>query len=252
MQKASIITVCLNAVSAIEKAINTVRSQTCPNIEHIIIDGGSTDGTLDTIKKYIDGISHFISEPDRGLYDAMNKGIKVATGDVLFFLNSDDYFGDDRVVEDVLRVFNENRDIEIVFGNQIFDHGNKTKIKKQSFKVTREQLARMTIQHQTIFARRNLFEQTEGFSEEYKVVSDYDWILKVFLVYDCKYLYLDREISVMSTQGLSWTTDYEKERIRVMKRYFSDYEIFRYRVIPQRIRDISSFLKVLIARSKSA
>ena len=229
-----------------------MRSQCCRDTEHIIIDGGSTDGTLDILDRYADGITYFISERDTGIYNAMNKGIKVSTGDVLFFLNSDDYFADDKVVEDVLRVFNKQPELDIVFGNQIFDYGTKMIVKDQSFHISQNQLARVTIQHQTIFARRNLFEQTQGYSEEYKVVSDYDWILKVFLVYKCKYLYLDREISVMSTQGLSWTTDYEKERIQAMKQYFNNYEIFKYRVMPQRIKDISSFLKNLFVNSKGA
>ena len=241
--KISIITVSLNSVSFIEKAIKSLRFQTYPNIEHIVIDGGSTDGTLDIIKKYIDGIEYFISEPDSGIYNAMNKGISASTGDIVFFLNSDDYFADDRVLEDVVFVFLKNPDIDIVFGNQIFDYGKKMMVKKQSFEVNRKQLARMTIQHQTLFARKIVFQQTKGFSEEYKVVADYDWILNVFLVYKCRFHYLDREVSVMSTQGKSWTTNFEKERIKVMKKYFNNYEILRFRIIPQKIKNFKKLIE---------
>jgi glycosyltransferase involved in cell wall biosynthesis len=241
--KISIITVSLNSSSFIEKAIKSLRSQTYPNVEHIVIDGGSTDGTLDIIKKYIDSIEYYISEPDSGIYNAMNKGISASTGDIVFFLNSDDYFADDRVLEDVASVFQKNPDIDIVFGNQIFDYEKKMLIKKQSFEVTRKQLARMTIQHQTLFARKIVFQLTGGFLEEYEVVADYDWILNVFLEHKCRFQYLDREISVMSTQGKSWSTNFEKERIEVMKKYFSNYEIFRFRMIPQKIKNFKKLVE---------
>ena len=120
IQKVSIITVCLNCSMHIRKAIESVISQTYPLIEYVIIDGASTDGTVEIIEKYRDRIAHFISEPDTGLYNAMNKGIGAATGDILFFLNADDYFADENVVADVADVFSKNPDIDIVFGNQIF------------------------------------------------------------------------------------------------------------------------------------
>jgi len=88
--KVSVITVCYNAVDCIENAIKSVLSQTYKNIEYIIIDGMSTDGTFDIINNYRDKISTFISEKDNGIYDAMNKGIGIAAGDVIYFLNSDD------------------------------------------------------------------------------------------------------------------------------------------------------------------
>ena len=242
----SIITISLNSASVIEKAITSVRSQSCRDTEHIIIDGGSTDGTLDILDRYADGISYFISERDAGIYNAMNKGIKVSTGDVLFFLNSDDYFADDKVVEDVLQGFNKQPELDVVFGNQIFDCSTKMIVKDQSFHISRNQLARITIQHQTIFAKKHLFELTNGFSEAYRIVSDYDWILKVFLVFNCNYLHLNRNISVMSTKGLSWTSNYERERLRVMKNYFTNYEILRYRIIPRNSVSVKNWFNRLI------
>lgn len=243
--KISIITVSLNSAAYIERAIKSVLSQTYPNMEYVIIDGGSIDGTIDEINRYKEQIDYFISEPDSGIYNAMNKGIKAATGNVLFFLNSDDYFADDKVVEDAANVFQERPEVDIVFGNQIFDLGDKTFIKNQSFEVTREQLARTTVQHQTVFTKRHVFDFTNGFSEDYKIVSDFDWMLKVFVVNKCKYYYIKRSISVMGTKGTSWTKDFEKERIKVMKKYFNFYEIYRYRIIPQKIKSFKQFKKWL-------
>jgi glycosyltransferase involved in cell wall biosynthesis len=228
-QKVSIITVSLNAGSDIERAIKSVHSQSYPNIEHIIIDGGSTDGTLDIIKKYLDDTDYFVSEADNGIYHAMNKGIKAATGDVLFFLNSDDYFVDVTVVEDIINCFLEKPDVDIVFGNLIFEVGENKVHKKQPPEITRKYLGKTTILHQSVFAKRGVFRLTGNFSEDYKVVSDYEWMLKVFLKNRCKYLYCDRDIAVVSTRGLSSTTAWEAERISVMREYFNYYElVLRY------------------------
>ena len=103
--KVSIITVVLNNVQHIENCINSVLNQTYGNIEYIIIDGGSTDGTIDLIKKYEKQISRWVSEPDRGIYDAMNKGIMKSSGDIIGILNSDDMYADEKVIEKVVDCF---------------------------------------------------------------------------------------------------------------------------------------------------
>ena len=232
----SVITVCLNAEETIERAIDSVKNQTYPNIEYLIIDGESNDDTVNIVNRNHQCVSFLLSEPDNGIYSAMNKGIRHSNGDVLFFLNADDYFTDENVLADVAAVFNEDPDIELVYGNQIFDHGNRKSQKKQSFLISRKQLAHMTIQHQTIFTKKNLFNQTDGFSNKYRVISDYEWILKVFIELKCQYRYFDRDISVMSTSGLSWSTDFEKERIRAMKKYYTFWEILRWRIIPHKFQ----------------
>ena len=241
MEKVSIITVSLNAIAYIEDTIKNVQVQSYPHIEHVIIDGGSTDGTVDVINKYRDRIGYFISEPDNGIYSAMNKGINVATGDILFFLNADDRFCDDEVVEDVVSVFEQKPDLDIVYGNLIWDLSGKMAKRKQPAIITREFLARRTVLHQTVFARRDVFKATNGFSECYKVVSDYEWMVRVFLRDGRKYLYCDRDIAVMGTEGQSWTnSDWEKERIDVMKKHFGFHEIMKYRILPMTHKSIWS------------
>ena len=233
----SIITASLNAAAHIERAIQSVAAQTYPHIEHVIIDGGSTDGTLQIIERHRDSRGYFVSEPDRGIYSAMNKGIKAATGDVFFFLNADDCLCDEQVVEDVTSVFDAAPDLEVVYGNLVWDLSGKMVRKKQPSTITRASLAAATILHQTVFARKHVFDATDGFSERYKVVSDYDWMMKVFIRDGRKYRYYDRDIAVMGTQGLSWTSaDWEDERIQAMRAYFTTWEILRYRVWPRRLQ----------------
>ncbi len=106
--KVSIITVVYNNKDTIKDAIKSVLNQTYKNIEYIIIDGASNDGTVDIIKSYGDNIDKFVSEPDKGIYDAMNKGIKLATGDIIGILNSDDFYVDKKVIEKVVKVFSDS------------------------------------------------------------------------------------------------------------------------------------------------
>jgi glycosyltransferase involved in cell wall biosynthesis len=236
----SVITVSLNTAAHIERAIQSVAAQTYADIEHVIIDGGSTDGTLEIVDRYRNRIGYFVSEPDRGIYNAMNKGIKAATGDILYFLNADDRFCDDRVVEDVVSVFDETPELEVVYGNLLWDVSGKLVRRRQPRVVTRASLASATILHQTVFARNHVFVATDGFSERYKVVSDYEWMLKVFIRDQRNYRYVDRDIAVMGTEGASWTaSDWESERIDAMKPYLSKYEILRYRVLPYKMQPVA-------------
>eukprot|EP01137_Pigoraptor_chileana_P014138 Opistho-2@68415 len=117
--KVSIITVCYNSAKTIEKTIQSVISQTHPDIEYIIIDGLSSDQTLQIIEQYREGISILVSEKDKGMYNAMNKGITLATGDIVGILNSDDFFSSDTSVADIVSAFEENNS-EAVFGDIAF------------------------------------------------------------------------------------------------------------------------------------
>ena len=124
--KISIITVCYNSVSTIEKTFQSIKNQSYENIEYIVIDGGSSDGTLKIINQYKEYISKFISEPDKGLYDAMNKGISIANGEIIGILNSDDIFFDNNVLKEVSKFHISNR-IDASVGN-ILQFDNKGNI----------------------------------------------------------------------------------------------------------------------------
>ena len=128
MLKLSIITVTKNDKNYIEDCIKSVIGQKYPNYEYIIIDGGSTDGTIDIIKKYCDHISIFISEPDGGIYDAMNKGIRLATGDIVGILNSDDVYNGNDILTEVVREFTE-KGVDSIFADLVYiDRNNIDKI----------------------------------------------------------------------------------------------------------------------------
>ena len=114
--KVSIITVVYNNFATIEEAIKSIKSQLYNNIEHIIIDGGSTDGTLDIINKYKNDINIFISEKDNGIYDAMNKGINLSTGNIIGILNSDDIYFDNKVISKVVDCFKGDKNLDILYG----------------------------------------------------------------------------------------------------------------------------------------
>lgn len=124
----SVVTVSYNAVSTIEQTILSVINQTYPNVEYIIIDGGSTDGTVDIIKKYADKIAYWVSEPDKGIYDAMNKGVVVATGEWINFMNAGDIFTDSDVID---KLFHQNiiiNRVGIVFGDTLVVFRNREKM----------------------------------------------------------------------------------------------------------------------------
>lgn len=179
--KVSIITVSYNSVATIEQTIKSVVNQTYLNREYIVIDGGSTDGTLDIIHKYEAYISYWCSEQDFGIYHAMNKGIEKATGDIVAFLNSDDYYIDDTVLEKVIYKWNMHENIDILSGRiAILNRfslfcGDSPKV------IELEQLCyQMVLDHPAMFARKELFYSDGFFDLKYRVAADYAWVLNVF------------------------------------------------------------------------
>ena len=165
----SVVTVSYNAVATIEQTILSVINQTYPNIEYIIIDGGSTDGTVDIIKKYADKIAYWVSEPDKGIYDAMNKGINVATGEWINFMNCGDSFYNDTVLEDVFKIADFSSDIIYGNTNYIYDVGNY--IKKGVIATTENY---MPFVHQASFSRISLMKYRK-FDLNYKICADRDF-----------------------------------------------------------------------------
>ena len=151
--KISIITVCKNAVDSIEDTLLSLYGQTYNNIEHIVIDGASTDGTLEILNKYQDKIAYFVSESDSGIYNAMNKGIKAATGDFLLFLNANDTFYCVDVLEKVSNALIENPDAKYLFGdvNYISEDGTQSEVQKYNEVKNDIYFVNRNICHQSIF-----------------------------------------------------------------------------------------------------
>ncbi|PWA04885.1 glycosyltransferase family 2 protein [Flavobacterium psychrotolerans] len=176
----SIITVVYNGSKTLDQTIQSVINQSYKNIEYIIIDGGSTDGTIDIIKKYEKHISHWISEADKGLYDAMNKGIALAKGELIGMINSDDWYELD-AVEIVVDAYLKNPDKRLFHGDRydIDNEGNRRKYKfnKSKFKFI---YFSMTYNHPSMFIHKNIY-NIYKYNIELKSISDYEFVLKVFL-----------------------------------------------------------------------
>lgn len=198
--KVSIITVCKNSENSIERAIESVVGQNYGNVEYIIIDDKSTDSTLSIIDKYKSNIDISISESDTGIYNAMNKGIKYSTGDILYFLNSDDYLIDYEVIADISSAFVENSDSMIIYGNVFMaDDRGKRLVKYKD--IDSNFFYKNTICHQAVFARKELFGEIGGFNEKYKIHADVDWLMRVYFNTENVFKYFDRTICFFSNQG---------------------------------------------------
>lgn len=197
--KVSIITVVYNGVKTIEQTIQSVLRQTYKNIEYIVIDGASTDGTQQIIEKYVDDISYYISEKDDGLYYAMNKGIERATGEIIGIINSDDWYVDD-AVESIVDFFGQ-KDVEVVYAKiRMVLEDNKEKAYEND--PLESIWYQMPLPHPSVFVKKDLYEKMGGFNVNYKWASDYELMLR-FYTKQIKFGYVDKEIVYFRNGGRS-------------------------------------------------
>jgi glycosyltransferase involved in cell wall biosynthesis len=202
--KFSIITINLNNAEGLRKTIESVVSQTLTDYEYIIIDGASTDGSVDVIKQYEDKISYWVSEPDNGIYNAMNKGIKVAQGEYLQFLNSGDWLRSNTILEEV---FILNRTEDILYGSQIVHLRNNLEVlRKYPEDIHLGHLYRFGLPHQATFIKRKLF-INEHFNEDYKYVADLEFLVKQFMIHSCTSYKLNIIICHFDGTGISSTQE---------------------------------------------
>lgn len=204
--KVSIITVVRNRANVIGQAISSVQSQDYPHIEHVIIDGASTDGTLELIQQLVVAGTVVISEPDSGIYDALNKGIVNSTGDVVGVLHSDDYFSDDCVISEVVKLF-EDPLVDIVYGD--LDYVSKTVPGKiirhwEAGKFSDLKLSWGWMPpHPAVFIRRSMIDNYGLYDTSYKISGDYDFLLRYFRASGAKSIYLQRVLVKMRFGGES-------------------------------------------------
>ena len=204
--KVSVITVCYNAIRGIEKTIQSVISQSHDDIEYIVIDGGSTDGTIDVIQKYRDKIAYFVSEPDGGIYDAMNKGIRMATGDVVGILNSDDFYTSDDALQKIADAFEEN-DIDATYGDIHFvnDDDLTKMVRYYSSAVFKRSFMRFGLMpaHPSFYCKREVYEKYGAFDTSYRIAADFENLLRLIFIHRIKMLYIPKDFVTMRTGGAS-------------------------------------------------
>ena len=209
----SIITVTFNSIESVSDTIDSVTHQSYPWIEYIIIDGASTDGTIDVIKSYGDKISKFISEPDQGIYDAINKGIRLASGDIIGILNSDDHFTQNDVLEKIAAEFKDPNCQAVIADARFIDPANLSKIVRyyssENFRPEKFKYGFMPA-HPGFYARRELFEKFGYYKTDYKIAADYELLIRFLYVHKVKFRYLKVPVVDMRTGGVSNKTLYSR------------------------------------------
>ena len=202
--KISIITICFNSSKTIEKTFQSIKNQSYQNLEYIVVDGGSSDDTLKIIKNYSSCISNYISESDKGLYDAMNKGISMATGDIIGILNSDDIFVDNYVLEKVAK-FHTKNSIDASVGNITQFNKNDKVIRKYSAKNWSPNKLKIGFMpaHPAIFFKRDLFENYGKYRLDFASGADYELIIRFFLRNKITWKYSDITTTAMLIGGIS-------------------------------------------------
>ncbi|MEJ7627550.1 MAG: glycosyltransferase family 2 protein [Ferruginibacter sp.] len=204
--KVSIITVTLNSDKYLEECINSVIGQDYNNIEHIIIDGKSSDGTVEIIKKYEKHLSHWLSEKDIGMYDAINKGIELAKGDIIGLLNSDDLLASNDVISIIVKVFAEQK-VDSIFGDLQYVEADDTKKLYRTWKdkaYNRKRfLSGWMPAHPTFYLKRTCIEKYGGYENHYYTAADYEFMARYLYKYRLSAFYIPKLIVTMRRGGQS-------------------------------------------------
>lgn len=230
--KVSIVTINYNNKAGLIKTLDSVYRQSFPDMEMVIIDGGSTDGSAECVDSYKSRIGFFVSEKDKGIYHAQNKGWQHAKGEFVLFLNSGDVFAADDVLE---RVFSVEQAADIIYGNMlIVAEDGSERLGKMPSKIGIKQLYKDTLWHPVSFIRTSLFSKHGGYDESLKIVADYDFFCREILKFKAKLSYVDVTISKFDTTGLSSNparkTQIAAERKLVQDRYMSGFLLFFFRM----------------------
>lgn len=202
----TVVTVVFNGAVTLEHTILSVIEQAYENIEHIVIDGGSTDATLDIIRKYEDSIDYWVSEKDSGIYDAMNKGIALARGDYIGMLNSDDYFADPLALEKIVSNF-KTSEVDAVFSClDIVDPANLDRvIRKYRISNFSPFMLRIGVMppHPTFYCKKSCYEKAGPYRIDYKIAADFEMLARMLLKYHITWKFIDETTVKMRSGGLS-------------------------------------------------
>lgn len=202
--KISIITVCYNSAKTIKDTLISVTNQLHEDIEHVLVDGGSNDGTIDLLKKHGERVSKFVSSPDCGIYDAMNKGLGLATGDYVAYLNSDDFYTNEQVIQQVAEAIHETN-ADAIYGDLSYVKRNDPKIRVRYWKSQMFQpgsfVRGFAPPHPTFFMKRKLLNDLGGFDLSYSLASDFDLMFRALEIKKYTSTYMPLELTRMRTGG---------------------------------------------------
>ncbi|MFY0678035.1 MAG: glycosyltransferase [Neptuniibacter sp.] len=221
--KITIITVCFNSEKTIRDTIESVVAQKYFDIEYIVVDGGSTDRTLAIVGEYSDCVSKVISEPDEGIYDAMNKGVSVSKGDIIGILNSDDFYPHSQVITEVVETFVSNSGVDIVLGGVDFVDGKQTEIVKRTYKSLFFKAWQMRFgmmpPHPGAFVKREVYEEVGLYKLGYTIAADFDFFVRALLVkkmsfYCSNSFWVRMRVGGVSTSGFNSYVISTKEMLR--------------------------------------
>ncbi|MBG6062956.1 glycosyltransferase involved in cell wall biosynthesis [Flavobacterium sp. CG_9.1] len=220
MLKLSIITINYNNLEGLKQTVASVVNQTWQEFEYIIIDGGSTDGSAAFIEEQCDNFEYWVSEKDSGIYNAMNKGIRVATGEYLLFLNSGDYLYKNISVEKSCFYLDEYDlvcfDIKIVGVNKIFIDSSPSKLRFSD-------MFYGTLPHQSTYVKKDLFDRIGLYDENLKIISDWKFFILALFKFNSTYLKVNEILAVFNTDGISWNADFSEEKKMVLEEHFGMY-----------------------------
>ncbi|MAZ29315.1 MAG: glycosyl transferase [Cytophagaceae bacterium] len=224
--KISVVTIVYNNKESIATCVESVLNQTYPDVEHIIVDGASTDGTQEVVQSYGPRVAKFVSEKDKGLYNALNKGLQMATGDIIGILHSDDLYFENTTLEDVANCFMETQ-ADLVYGNGVYvDKQDISRVKRiypaKPFSNRFLKYGWIPL-HTTIYVKKEVFKEYGMYDESYKIASDYEISLRWFLEDKIKKYYLNQFLVKMRLGGKSTTAKLQKlkskEDFKIIKQY---------------------------------
>jgi glycosyltransferase len=205
--RVSIITVCLNSEATIRDCLESIRLQGYNNIESIIVDGGSADNTLNIVKEFPDIVHAIVSEDGLGIYDAMNKGFHMSTGQILGILNSDDLLSGSSVIEDIVQTFTNNPDKKVLYGDLVYVKSDKIQEITRYWKAGLDSLSKFKMgwmpPHPTFYITRDVFDRVGGYKNSMGTAADYEFMLRVMVKFGYKAIYLPKVLVRMRRGGIS-------------------------------------------------
>ncbi|MDD3117989.1 MAG: glycosyltransferase family 2 protein [Victivallales bacterium] len=230
--KISVITVCYNSAAYLEKAVESVLSQNYDNFEYLIIDGGSTDGTPDIIRRYEDRLAYWTSEPDRGIYDAMNKGIARASGDIVGIINSDDYYFPEALQKVADAFEGKSLDEYIFWGDVQYEHRGRVR----GFRPAKVKTGAFA-PHPSMFCPRRIYERIGTYDASFRLLGDYDFMYRAVNKFNLKPLYVPELIAFFREGGLADSNILSclRDELKVKRRYgqpwFIAYPVFFLKIL---------------------